>query len=246
MLGALGPEEMTLSQEFEERGFVVIESFLTQEESHGLNQSLEAKYEQWQAEARQVAEKSDHDECDVLAWDPVLEGHPVFCSMAASEKLRAATAEVLGDDFDTQTSLIMFSIPHGRGQAWHQDCPPEEVGLFNLNRLLYPADTNLENGAIVVVPGSHKMGVIPPGGTQDPILGEVILTPRAGTLVLLHGHVYHRVTPNLTDRPRNSVNFRAMPAGVPGWITCVAVYRNGRTRFCDTPSFAPAIYAETP
>jgi hypothetical protein len=73
-----------------------------------------------------------------------------------------------------------------------------------------------------------------------------VLTPRAGTLVLLHGHVYHRVTPNLTDKPRNSVNFRALPAGVPDWVTCVAVYRNGRTRFCDTPSFAPAAFTNVP
>jgi ectoine hydroxylase-related dioxygenase (phytanoyl-CoA dioxygenase family) len=236
----------SLREEFDERGYVVIEGFLTDHENDQLNESLDVKYARWQAEARQVAQKSDHDECDVLAWDPLLEGHPVFCELAASEKLRRATAGVLGDDFETQTSLIMFSIPHGRGQAWHQDCPPEEVGLFNLNRLLYPSDTNLENGAIVVVPGSHKQGVIPPGGTQDPISGEVVLTPRAGTLVLLHGHVYHRVTPNLTDKPRNSVNFRALPAGVPDWVTCVAVYRNGRTRFCDTPSFAPAAYTKVP
>ena len=236
----------SLREEFDERGYVVIEGFLTDHENDQLNESLDVKYAQWQAQARQVAEKSDHDECDVLAWDPVLEGHPVFRELAASEKLRRATAEVLGDDFETQTSLIMFSIPHGRGQAWHQDCPPEEVGLFNLNRLLYPSDTNLENGAIIVVPGSHKQGAIPPGGTQDPISGEVVLTPRAGTLVLLHGHVYHRVTPNLTDKPRNSVNFRALPAGVPDWVTCVAVYRNGRTRFCDTPSFAPAAYTKVP
>ncbi len=236
----------SLREQFDERGYVVIEGFLADHEIDQLNESLDVKYAQWQTEARQVAEKSDHDECDVLAWDPVLEGHPVFCELAASERLRLATAAVLGEDFHTQTSLIMFSIPHGRGQAWHQDCPPEEVGLFNLNRLLYPSDSNLENGAIVVVPGSHKQGVIPPGGTQDSISGEVVLTPRAGTLVLLHGHVYHRVTPNLTDKPRNSVNFRALPAGVPDWVTCVAVYRNGRTRFCDTPSFAPAAYTKVP
>jgi hypothetical protein len=42
---------------------------------------------------------------------------------------------------------------------------------------------------------SHKLGRILLGGHQDPIEGEVILTPTAGTLVLLSGHVFHRVTP---------------------------------------------------
>jgi hypothetical protein len=29
-------------------------------------------------------------------------------------------------------------------------------------------------------------------------------------------------------------------------VTCVAVYRDGRARFCNTPEFAPAIYHATP
>jgi ectoine hydroxylase-related dioxygenase (phytanoyl-CoA dioxygenase family) len=127
----------------------------------------------------------------------------------------------------------MFSVGGGRGQAWHQDCPSGESTGFNLNRLIYPEDVTLEDGGIVAVPGSHKLGRIPPGGHQDPMSGEVLLTPAAGTLILLHGHVYHRVTPNLNQRPRLSVNFRAFPVGVSADVTCVGVYRNGTVNFCD-------------
>jgi len=237
---------MTRFEHFQEFGYLVIEDFLTDAECQELNTALDAKYEEWRAEARQVHDLGDAFACDVLAWDPVREGHQLFCEMAEHESLAEITREVLGEGFGTQTSLIMFSIPGGRGQAWHQDCPPEETGLFNLNRLLYPRDATLERGAIVIVPGSHRFGPVPPGEHQACIEGELILTPRAGTLILLHGHVYHRVTPNLTDEPRNSVNFRALPPGVPAWVTCVAVYRDGRARFCKTPEFAPAIYHETP
>lgn len=237
---------MDRRQEFEESGYLLIEDFLTSEECRRLKDALDAKYAEWRDEARQVHALGDAFACDVLAWDPVLEGHPVFTDFASHAGLAEITRVVLGDDFGTQTSLVMFSIPGGRGQAWHQDCPPEETGLFNLNRLLYPEDATLERGAIVIVPGSHRFGPIPPGEHQESLDGELVLTPRAGTLILLHGHVYHRVTPNLTDLPRNSVNFRALPPGVPDWVTCIAVYRDGRARFCKTPEFAPAIYHATP
>jgi ectoine hydroxylase-related dioxygenase (phytanoyl-CoA dioxygenase family) len=237
---------MNLRETFERDGVVVLEDFLDAAACQALNEALDAKYQAWQAEARQITEVSDIYACDVLAWDPVREGHEVFLELAAHPRLHEVTEAALGPGYGTQTSLVMFSVPGGRGQAWHQDCPPEEVGLFNLNRLFYPRDATLERGAIVVVPGSHRAGAIPPGGNQDAMPGEVVLTPRAGTLVLLHGHVYHRVTPNLTDEPRNSVNFRALPPGVPDWVTCVGVYRTGRTRFCNTPSFAPAAYLEVP
>ncbi|MFZ4508268.1 MAG: phytanoyl-CoA dioxygenase family protein [Fimbriimonas sp.] len=237
---------MNMRESFASLGYVVVEDFLSEAECAMLNEALDTKYAQWQAEARKVHDLGDAFACDVLAWDPVLEGHPVFCEVAASERLAQITEEVLGEGFGTQSSLIMFSIPGGRGQAWHQDCPPDEVGLFNLNRLLYPHDASLERGAIVIVPGSHLQGPIPPGEHQESLPGELVLTPRAGTLILLHGHVYHRVTPNLTVEPRNSVNFRALPPGVPEWVTCVAVYRNGRARFCATPEFAPATYRATP
>jgi ectoine hydroxylase-related dioxygenase (phytanoyl-CoA dioxygenase family) len=233
-------------QEFEENGFLVVEDFLSPADCQRLNDALDEKYAEWRAEARQVHDLGDAFACDVLAWDPVREGHPVFTEFAAHKGLAEITGEILGEGFGTQTSLVMFSIPGGRGQAWHQDCPPEATGLFNLNRLIYPHDATLERGAIVIVPGSHRWGAIPPGEHQESLSGELVLTPRAGTLILLHGHVYHRVTPNLTDLPRNSVNFRALPPGVPEWVTCIAVYRDGRARFCNTPDFAPAIYHETP
>jgi ectoine hydroxylase-related dioxygenase (phytanoyl-CoA dioxygenase family) len=237
---------MTLRDQFDRDGLIVVEDFLSREDCDRVNAALDAKYAEWRAEARQVHELGDAYACDVLAWDPVREEHETFCDLAANERLAALTGEVLGEGFGTQTSLVMFSVPGGRGQAWHQDCPPEEVGLFNLNRLIYARDASFEKGAIVVVPGSHRFGVIPPGDNQGSIEGELVLTPSAGTLILLHGHVFHRVTPNLTAEPRNSINLRALPAGVPDWVTCVGVYRNGRARFCDTPDFAPAVYQQTP
>lgn len=204
-----------------------------------LNRAMEDYFAPMAAAAESHAhgnlDKTKAFECDVIAWDPVREGHPAFAPLMEDSSLREATEAVIGDDFHTSTSLVMFSVGRGRGQAWHQDCPSDDSGLFNLNRLLYTQDVGEENGCIVVVPGSHKAGRIPPGGHQEPIDGEVRLSPKAGTLVLLHGHVYHRVTPNHTDQPRLSVNLRAYPHGVSEDVTCIGVYRNGTVDFCEKP-----------
>jgi hypothetical protein len=50
----------------------------------------------------------------------------------------------------------------------------------------------------------------------------------------LHGHVYHRVTPNLNMKPRTSINLRAYPAGTDADVNCIGIYRNGDVNFCET------------
>ena len=144
-----------------------------------------------------------------------------------------ATEAVLGCGYTAPGSLVMYYVVGGQGQAWHQDCLADDTTAFNLNRLIYTDDITVEHGAIVVVPGSHKLGRIPPGGHQDPMEGEVVLAPSAGTLIFLNGQVFHRVTPNLNPKPRVSTNFRAFPAGIPSSVTCIGVYRNGAVNFCD-------------
>jgi hypothetical protein len=59
---------------------------------------------------------------------------------------------------------------------------------------------------------------------------QVVLRPKKGTLVLLHGHTWHRVLP-IVGAYRYSTNYRAAPAGTPDDITDVCVYRNMRYRF---------------
>jgi hypothetical protein len=177
-------------------------------------------------------EKTSKFACDVIPWDAVSQGNAEFIRLNRDPMLRKVTELVIGPGFTEAGSLIMFSVAGGRGQAWHQDCPKTDGAGFNLNRLFYPEDISPADGAVVVVPGSHRRGTIPPGGHQESIEGEIPLTPRAGTLILLHGQCYHRVTPNLNSKPRVSINLRAFPAGVSKDVTCIGVYRNGTVNFC--------------
>lgn len=240
-----------IRREFERWGVVVFPRFFAEEELLSARKAMDEYFAPLQARAMSLT-SAHHGEaeksfaCDVIPWDPLKEKHPVFRNLHNHPALVEVTEAMLGAGFTAPGSLVMFSVGGGRGQAWHQDCPVEATRDFNLNRLIYTGDVSVEDGAIVVVPGSHRMGRIPPGGHQDPMDGEVVLTPKAGTLVFLHGHVYHRVTPNLNRKPRVSVNFRAFCAGTSPDVTCIGVYRNGTVNFCDKPKHHDGTPAEEP
>ncbi len=229
-----------LRQRFDRDGVVVLPGFLTEQQLLPLRRELDAHY----APLAGTAATSHNGagilarfECDVLVWAPLTDGSKAFLALNEMRELAEVTEAVLDAGYSTNPQgLVMYSVGGGRGQAWHQDCPPggPESREFNLNRLIYTDDVALADGAIVFVPGSHRFGRIPSGGHQDPIEGEITLLPSAGTLLLLHGHVYHRVTPNLNRKPRTSINLRAYPEGTDATVTCIGVYRNGDVNFCET------------
>ena len=226
-----------LKRLFDQEGVIVFPAFYDKE-LDAVNREMEQFFAPYQAEADAksgVSEGASKHGCDVIPWNPLETNNEVFRALRDGEKLVETTSAVLGQGFTAPSSLVMFCVGGGRGQAWHQDCPAGEGEGYNLNRLIYTEDVDRQAGSIVFVPGSHRTGRIPPGGHQDPMPNEVVLEPRAGTLVFLHGHVFHRVTPNLYLKPRISVNFRAYPKGVDPDVNCIGVYRNEEVYFCDTP-----------
>jgi ectoine hydroxylase len=53
--------------------------------------------------------------------------------------------------------MTMFSKKGTKGQAWHQDCPPDDNQKFNLNRLVYTMDIDDQVGQkVLVMPDSHR------------------------------------------------------------------------------------------
>lgn len=228
-----------LREEFDRLGVLLFPRFFTGSELAPIMREMDAYFSPIQARAESLTTVNRPGEakfqCDVVPWEPAKAGNAEFLRFARHPLMAEATESVLGAGYMDGFSLVMFSVGGGRGQAWHQDCPPEDIAAFNLNRLIYPENVSLEDGAIVFVPGSHRKGRISSGGHQDPMDGEVCLPLEAGTLLFLHGHVYHRVTPNLNFKPRLSINFRAYPAGTSPDVTCVGVFRNGTVNFCDKP-----------
>lgn len=220
----------SLAASFWENGYLVLEDFFSPELMNRLNQESLTHFGMnpgWEHSPEFLSRSAT----EVIPWFPLREGEASFKAIEHDEKLSQLTTEILGLGWHDLYCMVMFSKQGTKGQAWHQDCPPEDPTQFNLNRLVYTHDITPEiGGQTVLMPGSHRQGVLPIGQPHEDFGEQVVLTPKRGTLVILHGHTWHRVLP-IKGAYRLSINCRAIPIGTPADITDIAVYRNMRYRF---------------
>lgn len=215
---------------FDRDGFVVIENFFNSDLMDDLDQLIRKHFGE-NPNYLHDDEFLEQSQTEVIPWFPQNEGVEAFDVIDRDAGFQDLSQAILGDGWTSQYSMVMFSKQGTSGQAWHQDCAPDNPTLFNLNRLVYTNDITDEiGGQTVVVPGSYKKGLLPAGDPVGEFENQVVLRPQKGTLVLLHGHTWHRVLP-IKGRYRYSTNYRAAPAGTPDDVTDVCVYRNMRYRF---------------
>ena len=218
-----------IKEEFWEKGFVIFDEFFPN--------SLMDRYQQINLDHYRKNRDWEHtndyitkSENEVIPWFPYRDNKPYFDGVDKDEDFNKITDAILNNSWSNLYCMMMFSKAGSKGQAWHQDCPPENPKLFNLNRLVYTHDITEETGGeIVIMPEAHKAGVLPVGVPHEDIDGQLVFRPKKGTVIFLHGHCFHRVMPVKNDRV--SSNFRAAPLGVPEDITDVCVYRNMRYKF---------------
>lgn len=219
-----------LAKRFWEDGYLVIEDYFVKDLMDELNNSILQHYgldPDWQHND-EFLEKT---KTEVIPWFPFREGNSDFQPIEDHAHLDGLTGAILGEGWQQLYLMAMYSKKGTKGQAWHQDCPPENKKQFNLNRLLYTHDiTDQTGGKTIVMPGSHRLAAISVGEPHEDMIGQVVIAPKKGTLVIIHGHTWHRVMP-IVGTYRVSVNSRAIPKDTPEDITDIAVYRNLRYKF---------------
>ncbi len=219
-----------LAERFHQDGYLLIDDFFDAELTRRLEQPI-LEHFAGDPDFLHNDEFLKKAKTDVIPWFPQNDGAGEFDSVDDHGNLQRLTDAILGSGWQRLYCMVMFSKQGSVGQAWHQDCAPEDPTRFNLNRLVYSSDIDDETGGqTVVVPGSHRRGLLPAGDPWAEFDDQVVLRPRAGTLVVLHGHVWHRVLP-VRGGYRYSTNYRAVPAGTAADITDVCVYRNMFYRF---------------
>lgn len=219
-----------LLREFERDGYVIVEDFFDAGLMDGLDRIIRTHFGD-DPDFFHNDEFLDKAQTDVIPWFPQNEGVKAFDAIDTDPRLEALSNAILGDNWASQYCMVMWSKQGTSGQAWHQDCPPDSPDVFNLNRLVYTSDITDEiGGQTVVVPGSYRHGLLPVGDPTGDFEDQVALRPKKGTLVLLHGHTWHRVLP-IKGAYRFSINYRAAPQGTPDDVTDVCVYRNMRYQF---------------
>ncbi len=219
-----------IAKAFWRDGYVVLEDFFAPELMDRLDASIREHFGADPAFVH-TDEFLSESQTEVIPWFPQDDGPGAFDAIDADSRVQAITDAILGAGWRSDYCMVMFSKQGTAGQAWHQDCPPDDPAQHNLNRLVYTSDiTDDIGGQTVVVPGSFRHGVLPVGDPHGEFDEQVVLRPKKGTLVILHGHTWHRVLP-ITGKFRYSTNYRAAPLGTPDGITDVCVYRNMRYQF---------------
>ena len=226
----ISDESKDLAKQFWKDGYIVLKNFISDEQAHELEYYFLENLSnlEWIRHTEEFIEKS---KIDVAVFFPERIGLQQFSGIKENRRLRELTTAILGPNWNAQECMVMFSEQGAYGQSWHQDCPPEDPSLYNLNRLLYTSDiTPSMGGELVLVPGSHKRGELPAGNPLGRISKQLTIAPEKGTLVLMHGHTWHRVTP-IKSGKRFSFNYRCRPEGVSRNILTTAIYRNMRYHF---------------
>jgi hypothetical protein len=114
---------------------------------------------------------------------------------------------VLGPDFKLSSLNVRSANPNGNcGQPLHIDGGelPDERGYSVCNSVWMLDDFTKENGALRIVPTSHRWRSRPWAGveTED----EILVTGMAGTVVVMNAHMWHGGTDNWTSLPRRAMH----------------------------------------
>ncbi len=115
---------------------------------------------------------------------------------------------VLGPRFKLSSLNARSANPQSaESQPLHVDAGalPDRSGYWVCNTVWMLDDFTPTNGALRAVPGSHRWGRRPDDVLDDPRRAhadEVLVTGRAGDLVVMNSHLWHGGTANRTDRPR--------------------------------------------
>jgi ectoine hydroxylase-related dioxygenase (phytanoyl-CoA dioxygenase family) len=140
----------------------------------------------------------------------------VFREAAFDSAIADMTAEVISPDIRFLHSKINLKLPGTDTRVgFHSDfayVPHSNEDV--VTTLLMLTDLTVENGCLMVVPGSHLeaarslwrgdvfAGEVAPDVAEECVRRAVPITGRAGSVVLMHANTLHGSTPNRSAQPR--------------------------------------------
>ena len=142
----------------------------------------------------------------------------------AEPRLMDTLEVVLGPGFRVSLFTGIVTGPGRERDIWHADWPynqehntripaPYPDIALHLTSFWMLTDFTVENGATIVVPGSHKKGDHPRTGgpfgeAMDAREDEERVVGKAGSVAIVDSRVWHAVSPNITNADRVAVVIR--------------------------------------
>src|SRR5712691_6286816 len=136
----------------------------------------------------------------------------VFERVIETPRILDCMEHVLGPRFKLSSLNIRSADPdNGWSQPLHADSGAiaDSQGYWVCNSVWMLDDFTEQNGATRLVPGSHRWGVTPQEVVSDlyaPHPREILLTGRAGTVVVMNAHMWHGGTANRTPTHRRAMH----------------------------------------
>jgi ectoine hydroxylase-related dioxygenase (phytanoyl-CoA dioxygenase family) len=148
----------------------------------------------------------------------------VFYPVIVCPEVLGCMAHVLGPRFKLSSLNARTALPGCEAQPLHADMGAiaDDQGYWVCNSVWLLDDFTLDNGALRVVPGSHRWGRLPPRATSegntsdgntsaavDPgqlPFAETLVTASAGSVVVMNAHLWHGGSANKTPSPRSAIH----------------------------------------
>lgn len=231
-------------REFDDRGYVVVRGALPAERVAALLSVID--------DLRSVFEVHPHRSPvrDGLNIRPIADKHPAFRELVICPGTFAAVTWLLAHwNIQLQQSNLIEARPSNerRLTGWHSDGGIPTLAVNGIRALtslkigyFLTDHTEPDSGALMVVPGSHRLQGPPPFDGTEPV-GATQLKLGPGDAVIFQQGVWHAAAPNYASRPRialyygysyrvmRPVDYQHMPEDVLAQCTAVERQLLGET-----------------
>jgi ectoine hydroxylase-related dioxygenase (phytanoyl-CoA dioxygenase family) len=195
-------------RQLDKLGYLVLEGFM----SADLLARLRRRVEELFAEEGESAGSEFKPEPGCRRLANLVDKGAVFREILLDPVVLACVRRVLGDDIKLSSLNARSVPPDGSGrQPLHADMSAvaDERGNWVCNTVWMLDDFRPDNGALRLVPGSHRRRQLPGDVLSDPLANhpdEVLVTGQAGSVVVLNAHVWHGGSANHSAAPRTAVH----------------------------------------
>ena len=195
-------------RELAETGFTVLENYM----GPAMLATMRARVDELLAQEGTSAGSEFKTEEGARRLANLVDKGEVFREAVARPEMLALVESVLGDGFKLSSLNMRSANPQSSSvQPLHVDMGllPDQKGYAVCNCVWLLDDFTEQNGALRVVPGSHHWHKKPQDELADPYAHhpqELLVTGKAGTVVVMNAHTWHGGTANRTDKERRALH----------------------------------------
>ena len=201
-------------RQLDEKGYLVLANLMSRE----MLASLRARVEELFVAEGPAAGSEFKQEPNARRLANLVNKGQIFERAITTPQVLECMEHVLGPEFKLSSLNVRAADPLSDcSQPLHADsgAVKDDRGYWVCNSVWMLDDFTTENGAIRMVPGSHRFGRLPQDALVDPVAphpDEKLLTGTAGTVVVMNAHMWHGATANRSNGQR-----RAMHAFYTRW-----------------------------